>query len=43
MSAFVVFSMLGFYPVTPGIPTYDVGSPIFEKATLHLKNGKDSA
>jgi predicted alpha-1,2-mannosidase len=41
MSAFVVFSMLGFYPVTPGIPTYDVGSPIFERATVHLKNGKD--
>ena len=41
MSAFVVFSMLGFYPVTPGIPTYDVGSPVFDKATIHLKNGKD--
>jgi len=41
MSAFVVFSMLGFYPVTPGIPTFDVGSPIFDKATIHLKNGKD--
>jgi predicted alpha-1,2-mannosidase len=41
MSAFVVFSMLGFYPVTPGIPTYDVGSPIFDKATIHLKDGKD--
>ncbi len=41
MSAFVVFSMLGFYPVTPGIPTYDIGSPIFSKATIHLKNGKD--
>lgn len=41
MSAFVVFSMLGFYPVTPGIPAYDVGSPIFTKATIHLKNGKD--
>jgi predicted alpha-1,2-mannosidase len=41
MSAFVVFSMLGFYPVTPGIPTYDVGSPVFSKATIHLKNGKD--
>jgi predicted alpha-1,2-mannosidase len=40
MSAFVVFSMLGFYPVTPGIPDYDVGSPIFDKATIHLKNGK---
>jgi predicted alpha-1,2-mannosidase len=41
MSAFVVFSMMGFYPVTPGIPTYDVGSPVFDKATIHLKNGKD--
>jgi predicted alpha-1,2-mannosidase len=41
LSAFVVFSMLGFYPATPGIPTYDVGSPVFDKATIHLKNGKD--
>ncbi len=41
MSAFVVFSMLGFYPATVGVPTYDVGSPVFSKATIHLKNGKD--
>ena len=41
MSAFVVFSMMGFYPVTPGIPIYDIGSPVFDKATIHLKNGKD--
>ena len=41
MSAFVVFSMLGFYPATVGIPVYDVGSPVFDKATIHLKNGKD--
>lgn len=41
MSAFVVFSMMGFYPVTPGIPTYDVGSPIFDKVTIHLKNGRE--
>ena len=40
MSAFVVFSMLGFYPVTPGIPTYDIGSPVFERAVIHLKSGK---
>jgi len=33
--------MLGFYPATPGIPVYDVGSPVFNKATIHLKNGKD--
>jgi len=41
MSAFVVFSMMGFYPVTPGIPAYDVGSPVFDKVTIHLKNRKD--
>ena len=41
MSAFVVFSMMGFYPVTPGIPTYDIGSPVFDKTTIHLKNGKE--
>jgi len=41
MSAFVVFSMMGFYPVTPGIPTYDIGSPVFDKVTIHLKNGKN--
>jgi len=41
MSAFVVFSMMGFYPVTAGIPAYDIGSPVFEKTTIHLKNGKD--
>jgi predicted alpha-1,2-mannosidase len=41
MSAFVVFSMMGFYPVTPGIPTYDIGSPVFDKVTIHLRSGKD--
>ena len=41
MSAFVVFSMLGFYPVTPGIPVYDIASPVFDKATIHLKDGRD--
>lgn len=38
-TAFVVFSMLGFYPVTPGMPSYNIGSPVFEKATLLLANG----
>lgn len=40
MSAFVVFSMMGFYPVTPGLPIYDVGSPVFEKTVITLTNGK---
>lgn len=40
MSGFVVFSQLGFYPVTPGLPMYVIGSPVFEKATVDLHNGK---
>lgn len=40
MSAFVVFSKLGFYPVTPGTPRYSIGSPVFERAKVHLPNGK---
>ena len=39
MSAFVVFSMLGFYPVTPGLPKYQLGSPMFERAKIRLPNG----
>ena len=38
-SAWYVFSALGFYPVTPGVPQYVFGSPLFEKATMNLKNG----
>ena len=41
MSAFVVFSQLGFYPVTPGMPIYNIGSPVFENATVHLENGSE--
>ena len=41
MSAFVVFSQLGFYPVSPGMPMYNIGSPVFEKAIVHLENGND--
>lgn len=40
MSAWYVFSALGFYPVCPGDPIYFIGSPLFSKATLHLQNGK---
>ncbi len=40
MSAFVVFSQLGFYPVTPGLPMYVIGSPVFEKAVVDLRNGR---
>jgi putative alpha-1,2-mannosidase len=41
MSAFVVFSCMGFYPVIPGWPYYTIGSPVFEKVTIHLQNGKN--
>ncbi len=41
MSAFVVFSQLGFYPVTPGLPIYNIGSPAFSEATIQLGNGKE--
>jgi len=40
MSAFVVFSMMGFFPVTPGIPVYNIGSPVFENISINLPNGK---
>ena len=40
LSAFVVFSMMGFYPVTPGVPVYEFASPVFDKVTISLHNGK---
>jgi len=38
-SAWYVFSSLGFYPVTPAADQYVIGSPLFNKATIHLENG----
>jgi len=40
MSAWNVLSAMGFYPVTPGDPTYALGSPLFDKVRIHLDNGK---
>ena len=40
LSAFYVFSAMGFYPITPGIPEYQIGSPLFSKVKIHLQNGK---
>lgn len=40
MSAFVAFSQMGFYPVTPGMPSYNIGSPVFTSMKMHLSNGK---
>ena len=39
LTAFALYSMLGFYPVTPGAPVYSIGSPVFPEVTIHLTNG----
>lgn len=39
LTSFVVFSSLGFYPVTPGRAEYAIGSPLFTDASISLTNG----
>ena len=39
MSAWFVFSSMGFYPVTPGNNQYIIGTPLFDKASINLENG----
>ncbi|VAX28217.1 Alpha-1,2-mannosidase [hydrothermal vent metagenome] len=39
MSAWYIFSAMGFYPVTPGLDYYVIGSPLFDKVTINLENG----
>ncbi|AJT63736.1 hypothetical protein T261_2051 [Streptomyces lydicus] len=41
MSAWYLFSALGFYPLVMGQGEYAVGSPLFTKATVHLENGHE--
>ena len=40
MSAWYLFSALGFYPVCPGDVNYQLGSPLVNSATINLENGK---
>lgn len=40
MSAWYIFSVMGFYPVAPGSNEYVIGSPCVRSATLNLENGK---
>lgn len=40
MSAWYVFSALGFYPVLPGSDEYQIGSPLVKSAKIKLENGK---
>ena len=40
MSAWYIFTALGFYPVNPVSAQYMIGSPLFTRTTLNLPNGK---
>lgn len=40
MSAWYVMSALGFYPVNPVSGKYEIGTPLFRQARIHLENGK---
>ena len=40
MSAWYVFSAMGFYPFNPADQNYLIGSPIFEEVTINLESGK---
>lgn len=40
MSAWLVWSALGLYPICPGDPHYTIGWPLFDEATIDLGNGK---
>lgn len=40
-SSWYVFSAMGFYPVCPGSPVYEMGSPVFAKSVIRLGKGKN--
>jgi hypothetical protein len=40
MSAWFIMSAMGFYPVTPGLPEYIIGTPLFPEMEIFLENGK---
>ena len=40
MSAWYVFSAMGFYPVNPVSGEYEIGTPLFPEIQMHLDNGK---
>jgi len=40
MSAWYIFTAMGFYPVNPASAEYMIGSPLFTRTTLHLPNGR---
>ena|SRR5579862_4929709 len=40
LSSWYVLSAVGFYPVCPGSPVYEIGSPLFATAAIRMGNGK---
>lgn len=40
LSAWYIFGAIGFYPTCPGMPTYQIGSPSFDKVSISLPDGK---
>ena len=40
MSAWYIMSALAFYQVTPGLPVYTIGRPLFDKMTMDIDGGK---
>jgi len=43
MSAWYIFSSMGFYPVTPGTDVYAMGSPLWDKVTIHIDEPYEKA
>ena len=41
LSAWWLFSALGFYPLQAGSPNYAIGSPLFTRAVVHVDGGRD--
>lgn len=41
MSAWYIFSAMGFYPVAPGSENYSLGSPLVDEANINFGNGKE--
>jgi predicted alpha-1,2-mannosidase len=41
LSGWLVWTMLGIYPITPGAPVYTVASPVFDRAVIHMAGGND--
>ena len=41
MSAWYVLSAMGLYQISPGVPSYEIGRPMMDKALIKLENGKE--